>query len=210
MKTKFRINLSIPSLAILLLTVFLITSCKQSPEQLFTKHYNSSVPKTEELIMEYAKVMINSRGDNSKDTTTMVFQGERITKQEFEILEKARVDTLLTGLKMFNNSKWDDAQKQLSKYVRRYMQPLDDYKRAEFYLAKASLNNEDYANALKHYNSFINTAGEDHENMDMAVWDYAICHLMADSGKAKKLFEDISGDNSSSYLDEAKAILAYL
>ncbi len=198
------------SLFLFLLSLLIFSSCKQSPEQLFEQHYTNTVPNTKEVISEYARLIISSRGDNSKDTATVVFQGERIAKFEFDILEKARVDTLVQGLKMFDNSKWDDAQTQLTKYIKRYNQPLDDYKLASFYLAKSSLNNQDYANALKYYDEFTNTAGDNHELMDMASWDNAICYLMVDPDKAKTLFENIAGDNGSSYSDEAKAMISYL
>jgi len=193
------------------LTVILIMSgCKQSPEKILSKHYETSVPSTKKTIAKYAQTMTKSRGGSPTDTLTMVFDGKRISNTEFEELERLRVDTLMQGLKMFEGSKWEDAQNQFRKYVKRYPQPLDDYKLATFYLAKSSLNNEEYAAALKYYDEFTNIASADHEMMDMATWDHAICYLMVDSNKAKAMFDNIAGDNSSSYTDEAKAILAYL
>lgn len=193
---------------------FSISSCKSdklNPSEIFKKHYKQNIDDTKDIIREIAQLNSASRGTSPNDSSIVVtYTGEEMYKIDFEKMEQVRRDTLLDGIKMFDNSKWQDARDILYAYTQNYLQPLDDYKTALFYSAKSSLNLSSYDKAIEGYNEFINTAGEDHELMTMANWDYAICYLMVDSKKAKGLFEIISEDNSSSYSEEAKAILSYL
>jgi len=180
------------------------------PKEVFSSNYNNTSDKTAGFLAAIAKENISTRGASPEDDEKKVmYKGEEITVAEFEAIEKLRRDTLLQGLKLFNSSKWRESKEILHQYTENYKEPVDDYGVALYHLAKTSLNQGLYEVASKNLDEFLTVPSEDKSLIRDAEWERALSYLMVNELKAKTHFETMAGDNSHTYQDEAKGILAY-
>ncbi len=183
---------------------------KVDPKEMFSNNYDPSSSRTASILTDVAKENISSRGADTDDKGKKVmYRGEEITKEEFDKREKLRRDTLMQGLKLFEQSKWGDSKVVLHSYTENHKEPVQDYAVALYYLAKTSLNQELYGVAVENLELFLSTPCENQLLVKDAEWERALCYLIVNENKSKVLFENMAGDNTHAYQDEAKSMLAY-
>jgi|GEM_PF-4771755 len=189
---------------------FLNKNSDTDPAKLFAQHYNKEVGFLDKDIKTIAAKMLGTRGVDPKDTSTVVFLGERITSAEAAEKENARVALLTTGLKQFKKSDWTNSIITFNKYIENYEENSSDYNMALFYSAKSKLNDSHYLKAINDYEKFIRQSGIDKEMKFTAEWDRAIAYLVVDQSKVKTYLNDIAKDGGHKFQSEAKGLLEYL
>lgn len=188
------------------------TSQNATPDydKLYAEYAKPQVESSTAHLKNLASQNLASRGIDPTDTMTVMFFGERMKAIEAEAREKARRESLMSGIKQFNDSKWDKARVTFYEYSEKYADKSEDHALATFYLAKSSMNNGDYADAIARYNDFLNMGNADEELKEVSEWDRAISYLQIDQSKVKNYLEDIAHNNKHAFQDEAKGLLAYL
>lgn len=195
--------------AILVAGYFWTNTSSLDPEAIFNDNYSQQMASVKEDLKGLASQNAVSRSGTPEDTMTVVWNGERILKFEFEKLEKARRDQLISGLNKFDKSDWGAAVAELFAYTEKYPAPIEDQTTALFYLAKSRLNEGMYGKAADTYNKFLSLKIDNKELNQQAEWDRAMSYIKLDQSKVRGYLDLISKDNGHKFQDDAKGLIDY-